>query len=128
MKKGFIDPDDWLTRDLKEFCRTHQSDGSQVIYLPLARDAKYRRFISEGTRLAWEDPALLEKKRLALQKAWADGKYSNRRPRKPGSGRKRQPCTVDGVRVFESVSELRKELGQGKKGTRNPNFTLVKRD
>ena len=34
-------------------------------------------------------------------------------------------CTVDGIQFFNSVQELKAELGQGLKGTRSPTFRLV---
>lgn len=59
-------------------------------------------------------------------------KTKMRKPRGPrkvmgehtgGSPKKR--CTVDGKTFFDSLSELRKVLGQGKNGTRNPNLCVV---
>jgi hypothetical protein len=41
---------------------------------------------------------------------------------------KSKRCTVDGVRIFDSVIELRQTLGQGKTGTRSPTFRYVEKE
>ena len=36
-----------------------------------------------------------------------------------------KPCTVDGITIYPSRTALIAELGEGKSGTRNPNFRYV---
>ena len=39
-----------------------------------------------------------------------------------------KPCTVDGVTIYNSLSELIAALGQGKEGRRSPTFRYIIRD
>lgn len=60
-----------------------------------------------------------EERRLKISKALT-GKS------KPGlSILKSKPCTVDGVIIYKSRRELGKILGQGKNGSKSPNFRYV---
>ena len=36
-----------------------------------------------------------------------------------------QKCTVDGIRIFRSKDEMKRELGKGKRGWRHPDFRVV---
>lgn len=40
---------------------------------------------------------------------------------------KRRPCTIDGIKIFESKSALEKELGKGKHGSRSPHFRYMEK-
>lgn len=45
--------------------------------------------------------------------------------RKQRSESRKEPCTVDGITIFESRSDLIRALGKGKNGLRSPSFRFI---
>lgn len=37
-----------------------------------------------------------------------------------------KPCTIDGITIYESVGALKRALGKGKAGRKNPNFQFIR--
>lgn len=85
------------------------------------------RIISHKTRSRISAAA----KKIALQPekldAW-NAKMRDPQMRKKMAVGHQRACTVDGLRIFPSVTAMIQELGQGKNGTRSPFFRFVPRD
>lgn len=104
---------------------------------------------SVAIKRQWQNPEIKLKRTASLKQAHAEGKYNQAYesqkkawadPEKSTKRRKlfqteefkdqcgkknRKPCTIDGVAIYPSVTDLKRALGKGVNGIKSPNFRFV---
>jgi predicted transcriptional regulator len=92
------------------------------------RNAKLGRVLPHETRekmsLAKRGIALTEEHRKNISKAYVKSDVRSKAIAVANTA-KRKPCTVDGIRIYESKRALEQDLGRGRQGSRSPTFRYL---
>ena len=101
-----------------------RTDETRVKMSIASRESQSREDVrakkAASQKAAMTAPGMFEKLSTAQAKVNSDPEFRKRR-----SEAKKEPCTVDGITIFESRTELIKTLGKGVKGLKSPTFRYI---
>lgn len=78
--------------------------------------AEYAAKLKASGKALWDDPAYREKVLTARSTPAVKAKLSKARAR---------PCTIDGITIYPGLRVMERHIGQGKTGSRSPNFRYL---
>ena len=110
-----------LSASLKGKKRTDETRAKMSI---ASRESQSREDVrakkAAAQKASMTAPGMSEKLSAAQAKVNSDPEFRKRR-----SEAKKEPCTIDGIRIFESRTDLIRALGKGKNGLRSPSFRFI---
>ena len=86
-------------------------------------DSAKREHQSDKLKAHFSKPGARERCGSASKKRFEDPEFLAKHKQQ-----RSKPCTVDGIEIFPSLTDLVKSLGWGKKGARSKDFRYVEKD